>query len=56
MNHELKTWPDYFHEVFMGHKNFDIRKNDRDFNSNTSFHFATDKQAYNFVELLKIAD
>jgi ASCH domain. len=29
--HELKTWPDYFKEVFMGHKNFEIRKNDRNF-------------------------
>ena len=47
-------------EVFTDRSHFDcicVRlKNDRDFNSNTSFHFATDKQAYNFVELLKIAD
>jgi len=31
MIHELKTWNEYFEEVFMGHKTFEIRKNDRDF-------------------------
>lgn len=30
-NHELKTWPKHFEEVFMGRKTFEIRKNDRDF-------------------------
>ena len=30
-------------------------KADRDFNSNTSFHFNTQQQADQFVELLKIA-
>lgn len=29
---------------------------DRDFNSNTSFHFDTQQQADQFVELLKIAN
>lgn len=29
---------------------------DRDFNSNTSFHFNTDTQAQQFVELLKQAN
>jgi ASC-1-like (ASCH) protein len=31
MIHELKTWNEYFEEVFMGHKTFEVRKNDRDF-------------------------
>ena len=46
-------------EVFTDYCYFDcicVRlKADRDFNSNTSFHFTTDKQASEFVELLKIA-
>ena len=29
--HDLKTWPEYFNEVFLGHKTFEVRKNDRDF-------------------------
>ncbi len=29
--HELKTWNEYFEEVFMGYKTFEIRRNDRDF-------------------------
>lgn len=29
--HELKILPDYYWEVFLGHKTFEIRKNDRDF-------------------------
>lgn len=29
--HELKTAKHYFKEVFMGHKTFEIRKNDRNF-------------------------
>lgn len=31
MIHELKTWNEYFEEVFMGHKTFEVRKNDRNF-------------------------
>lgn len=31
MIHELKTWSEYFNEVFMSHKTFEVRKNDRDF-------------------------
>lgn len=31
MIHKLKTWPEYFHQVFMGYKIFEVRKNDRDF-------------------------
>jgi len=29
--HELKTWCEYYQEVFMGHKTFEVRKNDREF-------------------------
>lgn len=31
MIHELKIWEEYFEEVFMGRKTFEIRRNDRDF-------------------------
>lgn len=29
--HYLKTWPEYFIEVWMGNKSFEFRKDDRDF-------------------------
>jgi len=29
--HILKTWSEYFEEVFLGRKTFEIRKNDRNF-------------------------
>ncbi|MFH6944588.1 DUF3850 domain-containing protein [Flavobacterium sp. FlaQc-50] len=29
--HELKTWQKYFVDIFCGLKNFELRKNDRDF-------------------------
>lgn len=31
MIHYLKTWPQYFEEVYRGKKNFELRKNDRNF-------------------------
>lgn len=46
-------------EVFVDMSYFDcvcVRSvGDKDFNSNTSFHFNTDKQASDFVKLLKQA-
>lgn len=29
--HELKTWKEYFKMVFCSSKNFEVRKNDRDY-------------------------
>jgi hypothetical protein len=29
--HELKSWPEFFEPVYTGRKNFDLRKNDRQF-------------------------
>ena len=29
--HELKTWPEYFEQVLMGKKKFEVRKHDRDY-------------------------
>lgn len=29
MRHDLKTWPEYFQDVLMGKKRFEVRKNDR---------------------------
>jgi hypothetical protein len=31
MTHDLKTWPEFFRRVRSGQKNFEVRKNDRDF-------------------------
>jgi hypothetical protein len=31
MKHQLKTWPKHFHEVKARRKQFELRKNDRDF-------------------------
>lgn len=31
MIHELKCWPEYFDQVQMGRKKFEVRKNDREF-------------------------
>ncbi len=31
MIHELKCWPMYFQSLYIGEKEFEVRKNDRDF-------------------------
>lgn len=31
MTHKLKTWPEYFARISNGDKTFEVRKNDRDF-------------------------
>jgi ASC-1-like (ASCH) protein len=31
MNHELKTWSEYFIAILSGEKKFEVRKNDRDY-------------------------
>lgn len=32
--HELKTWSEYFNPIAKGVKNFEVRKNDRNFKEN----------------------
>jgi len=44
--HDLKTWPEYFSEVKAGLKNFEIRKNDRDF----KVHDILNLEEYNLKE------
>jgi len=29
--HELKCWSEYYYEIFMGRKEFEVRKNDRNY-------------------------
>jgi len=36
--HKLKTWPKYFEQVLVGIKNFEVRKNDRDFKIGDKLH------------------
>jgi Domain of unknown function (DUF3850) len=31
IEHDLKTWPEFFRHVWSGDKRFELRKNDRDF-------------------------
>lgn len=34
IEHELKTWPDFFQQVWEGAKRFEIRKDDRGYQAN----------------------
>ncbi len=36
MNHELKIWPQFYHAVREGKKNFEVRKNDRAYQAGDS--------------------
>lgn len=36
--HELKVWSEYFTELLTGKKNFELRKNDRDFKAGDTLH------------------
>lgn len=29
--HELKTWPEFYEQVYLGNKTVEVRKDDRDF-------------------------
>lgn len=31
MTHNLKTWPEYYQRILTGEKTFEVRNNDRDF-------------------------
>lgn len=31
MTHSLKTWPEYYQRIVSGEKTFEVRKNDRDY-------------------------
>lgn len=54
--HELKTWPKYYYRVFIGQKNFELRKADRDFEIGDFVRlreFDPDKNEYTGRELQK---
>lgn len=36
--HNLKTWPEFYHEVVSGNKKFELRKDDRDFKKGDRLH------------------
>lgn len=36
--HELKTWKEFFWNIETGKKNFEVRKNDRDFHNGDVLH------------------
>ena len=53
--HELKIAPIYYQQVFLGYKNFEIRKNDRDFNAGDRVflkEFDVDSQVYTGRQLI----
>ena len=36
--HKLKIWPEFFRRILLGHKKFEVRKNDRDYKKGDVLH------------------
>lgn len=56
MIHELKTWNEYFEEIFMGHKTFEVRKADRPFSTGDTLilkEWDPDKETYTGRQLAR---
>jgi hypothetical protein len=54
--HELKTWPHYFRDILSGHKQFELRKNDRGFQVGDTLwlrEWDPEKQQYTGREIYK---
>lgn len=56
--HHLKVWPKYYQDVYDGFKTFEVRKDDRGFNTGDGLHFQewdnetgeyTGRESYAFV-------
>lgn len=55
--HHLKTWIEYFEEIFMDRKKFEVRKNDRDYKVGDFLiikEFDNDKQKYTGREMARV--
>ena len=53
--HELKTHTDYFNQVAIGRKHFEVRKNDRDYQSGDILHlknFCPESKEYKYGYVL----
>ena len=49
MEHELKTWPEFFQQIVTGEKTVELRKNDRDFKAGDTLYlreYRPDLQIY----------
>lgn len=57
VTHDLKTWPEPFEAVWSGRKNFEIRRNDRDFKVGDTLllrEYEPEKQAYTGREVSRV--